>query len=107
MEIKCPITDEVILRINQQGLVQRVNYSEVFFVLSDHSKMRILISKNAKKNLKKSQTNELFKNIQKERIIKLKGKPLDEKKKKKHLDRLKKLSYSEVVDRAKSLIKNK
>jgi len=107
MEIRCPITDEVILKMTPKGLVQRVNYTEVWFNLSDGSRMRIPMSKNAVKFLKEKETDNLFKKIQEIRTNKIKGKVLPKKIKDKQLARISKLSYKEVEDRNKSLIRKK
>ena len=107
MEIKCPITNEVILRITPNGIVQRVNYCEVWFKLSDGSRMRVAMSKNAKKNLKQAQSDELFSSIRNTRLNKIRGKSLPKEVKERQLARVEKCKYTELIDRSKSLIKVK
>ncbi len=96
MEIRCPITDEVILRITPNGIVQRVNYREVWFNLSDGSKMRMALSKSAVDNLKESQVDRLFEAIKKQRTDKIKGKVLDKKVRERQLERIDKTAITRV-----------
>ena len=65
------------------------------------------MSKNAVKNLKVSQTDELFEKIRAERVAKIRGKVLTAKVKAKQLARITKLNYYEVEDKVKSLIEKK
>jgi hypothetical protein len=105
--LNCPITGETILKITPRGLSRTSLYSELWLTLSDKSKMRVAVSKNAKKNLKIKQIEELFEKIKKERKENLKGKLLDTKKKKKHLERIMDLSFTKVEDRSKQILLRK
>ncbi|HBI50259.1 MAG TPA: hypothetical protein DDY21_00195 [Candidatus Moranbacteria bacterium] len=105
MEIKCPITNEVILKITPNGIIQRVNYCEVWFSLDDGSQMKVAMSKNAKKNLKKSQTDELFSKINIERRNKILAKVITKEKKEEQLSRIDKSNYSDVKDKIGILVK--
>lgn len=107
MQIKCPITDEVIATFGKDGFVRRENYREVFFVLSDHSQMKILISKSAKDNLKENQLETIFKEIQDRRIINMRGKALPQKKKDSILKKLKNIEFVSVIDKKDTLISKK
>jgi len=103
--LKCPITGETILKITPKGIFQRVNYSEIFFKLNDGSKMRIAVSKNAKKSLTEKQADDLFSKINKDRINRIKTKALDEDVKNKQLKRITDLKYNLIEDRGGSLFK--
>jgi hypothetical protein len=107
MEIKCPITNEVVATFGKEGFIRRANYREIFYVLEDHSRMKLIISKNAKDNLKDSQLNNIFKDIQQRRINNLKGKSFDKEKKDLAIERLSKSGYNLVVDKSAILIDKK
>jgi hypothetical protein len=107
MEIKCPITNEVILKITPNGMTQRINYCEIWLHLIDGSRMKLAISKNAKKNLKQSHIDEIFAKIKADRLNRIRGKALPAKVKAIQLARIEKTDYREVIDKAKSLIKKK
>lgn len=107
MEIRCPITNEVIINTSKNGLVQRSNYSEIWFKLSDGSRMRVAVSKNAKNNLTEKQADEIFNEIQKGRINRLKSKALKIKVKEKQLKRINGTKVEAILDKANILINKK
>ena len=103
--LKCPVTGEKILTVGANGVMKRENYSEVWFVLSDGSRMRVAISNNAKKNLKEKEADELYATIKKDWAQVIKSKTLDEKTKKKQLKRIDNLTYLSVESRDGLIIK--
>lgn len=107
MQIKCPITDEVLATFGKDGFTRRSNYREVFFVLSDHSRMKIIISKTAMNDLKKEKLDEIFNEIQSKRVNNLKGKSFDKKNKELAIKRLSLLGYNKVVNKKDTLIDKK
>lgn len=107
MQIKCPITDEVLATFGKDGFTRRANYREVYLVLSDHSRMKILISKNAKDNLKESQLEAIFGDIQNRRINNIKSKALPKKKKDNVLEKLGGIEFLSAVDKGGILISRK
>lgn len=94
--LNCPITGEKILTIGANGVMKRENYAEVWFHLSDGSRMRVAMSRNAKEQLKESDADELFGKIKKQWTDGLKAKKIPEKIKKNHLGRMEKLTYEKV-----------
>jgi len=107
MQIKCPITDEVLATFGKDGFTRRANYREVYLVISDHSRMKILISKNAKDNLKESQLEAIFRDIQNRRINNMKSKALPKKKKDRVLKELADIEFISAVDKREVLISRK
>ena len=105
MQIKCPITDEVLATFGKDGFTRRANYREVYLVLSDHSRMKVLISKNAKDNLKENQIEAIFRGIQNKRIINMRGKAFIKSRKDKALESLENIQFISVVDKKDILLK--
>lgn len=103
MEIRCPITDEVIVKISTNGYKQRSNYTEVWLNLADGSRARIPMSKNAAKNLQPSQVEELFAKIKEDRINSVLGKQLEPEIRDKQLERIDSVSVESVTSRLKNL----
>lgn len=101
----CPITGEKILTIGADGVRKRENYADVWFNLSDGSRMRVAMSKNAKKQLKESDADEIYRIIKKEWADSIKGKVLTKKTKDLQLERIDKLEYATVEASAGIIIK--
>ena len=97
--VKCPITDEDILKVTPRGILRTPLYSEIFYKLTDGSIMRIAVSKNAKKNLKKKNLKELFEKIRKERLNNLKIKDIPKKDKEKYYKAIEEIGYKDVKDK--------
>jgi hypothetical protein len=97
--LQCPITDEKILSISSNGVRRRENYTEVFFYLTDGSRMRIAMSKNAKDNLTEKQADDFIKKIKYEWKTGLNNKVLEKEMKKIHLRRIEKMGYNKIEDR--------
>ena len=98
-KIKCPLTDEIIAILSVKGIRRMSNYREIWFILSDKSKLKQNISKNALGNLNEEQLDEALKKVKKDWIESTKQKPIDQKKKIKRIQKLKKIDYSQVVDK--------
>lgn len=103
--LKCPFTDETIMKITPRGIFRTPLYSEVFLELTDGSRMRIALSKNAKKNLKVKQVDDFFEKLRKDRIKRVKSKVLTKETREKHLSRINKVEYKSVFDRGALLLK--
>lgn len=107
MQIKCPITDEVLATFGKDGFTRRANYREVYLVLSDHSRMKILISKNAKDNLKKSQLEDILRKIKNDRVNNIRSKALPKNKKNSIIKSIENIEFSSAVDKGGILISRK
>lgn len=105
--LHCPVTGQKILTIGSGGVMKRENYAEVWFVLSDGSRMRVAMSKEAKKNLTEKQADTLFKNINKEWSDSIRGKVLPKKKKDIQMARVGKLTYHRVEEKDRVMITKK
>jgi hypothetical protein len=92
----CPVTGEKILTIGSNGVMKRENYAEVWFNLSDGSRMRVAMSKNAKDQLKEIDADELYKKIKKGWSDAISAKVLPAKQKALQLARINKLAYQKV-----------
>jgi hypothetical protein len=100
-EITCPICDATIYTADRK----RENYAEIWFDLSDGSKMRVCVCSNCLARLDEKMTDDLFAKIQDGFNKELNQNPTS---KKKHFDRVKNLKYKEVFDKgALSIKKNK
>ncbi len=96
-QLRCPITGETILKVMPRGISRTSLYSEIFFLLYDGSKMKVAISRNAKKNLNLKKARELFEKIRKERIAKLKTNDTDLKRKMKN--KIEKTDFKKIISR--------
>ncbi len=96
----CQITGEKILTIGNNGVTKRENYVEVWFELSDGSRMRVAMSKNAKEQLKEIDADEVYRKIKKEWSDAIKNKIIPAKQKALQLARINKLTYKNVEGRA-------
>jgi hypothetical protein len=105
--LTCPITGEKILTIGPGGVRKRENYAEVWFTLSDKSRMRVAMSKNAKAQLKESDADELYRKIKKGWTEAIQAKVLPKKQKELQLSRIDKLTYHAVEAKAGILIDKK
>jgi hypothetical protein len=103
----CPISGEKILAVSGRGVVRLSNYAEIWFELSDGSKMRMAISKNARKDIGELKVNEIFAKIKTDMLNSVKSKVLDVKTSKKQLARINKLTYTKVFDREKTYVEKK
>lgn len=103
--LNCPITGEKILTIGAKGVMKRENYAEVLFSLADGSKMRVAMSKDAKKTLTQKSADKLIQKIKGEftEVIESKDIPIEEKTK--QLERITKIDYTKIEDK-KGLIIN-
>ena len=103
----CQISGEKILAVSGRGVVRLSNYAEIWFALSDGSKMRISISKNARKDIDDLKIEEIFVKIKAEMLSSVKSKVLDEKTRKIQVGRINKLTYIRVFDREKTYVEKK
>lgn len=99
-KILCPVTGDTILTIDAKGIRKRENYAEVFFTLSDGSRMRVSVSKRAKENLTKEQADTYLADF-KARSSSVIGKAKHLKKAKRDdaVSKINRLSYTEITDR--------
>ena len=95
----CPITGEKIIAITNRGVTRMSNYSEVWFDLTDGSKMRLQISVNGKKNLTEKILDEVFLNIKKEMENSTRSKALPAETMERYLEKIKNLDYKKVFDK--------
>ncbi len=105
--LNCPVTGEKILTIGANGVMKRENYAEAWFVLSDGSRMRVAMSKAAKKNLTEKQADALFKGISKDWNDSIRGKVLPKRQKDVQIGRLNKLTYKRVEEKDRVMITKK
>jgi hypothetical protein len=105
--IHCPITGEKIISIGANGVRKRENYAEVWFKLSDGSRMRVAMSKNAKAQLKESDADEVYRKIKQGWTEAIQSKVLPAKQKTAQLSNIDKLTFSKVETRAGILIDKK
>jgi len=103
----CQISGEKILALSGRGVVRLSNYAEIWFELNDGSKMRVCISKNARKDIDGLKVEEIFGKIKEEMLSSVKSKVLDNKTRKKQVGRINKLTYTKVFDREKTYVEKK
>lgn len=102
--LNCPVTGQKILSIGPRGVMKRENYAEIFFILSDGSRMRVAVSKAAKRQFKQADANKIFQQISKDWQNNIKTKVIDKARKDKQIARVQKLSFVAVEDRGGVLI---
>jgi hypothetical protein len=105
--INCPITGEKIISIGSNGVRKRENYAEVWFHLSDGSRMRVAVSKNAKAQLKEADADEVYRKIKMGWTESIQSKVMPKKQKDIQLARIDALTFSKVETKAGILIDKK
>lgn len=95
----CPVTGEKIIDIGRNGVTKRSNYAEAWFVLCDGSRMRVAMSRNAKKHLTEKQADAIMNGVRKEWEDSIRSKAIPKDEKERRLARIRGTGYSEVLAR--------